>query len=101
MGAGVAAYSMRHAREIRPPPVHRTRLDLWIVGELVDDPLHDRVKQLIAVLHIPVQRPRAAPQPRRPRPHRRRPDALLINKPKCDRDDPVQRQTTTRPATTA
>ena len=40
MAAGVATHSMRHAREIRPPPVHRTRLDLWIVGELVDDSLH-------------------------------------------------------------
>jgi hypothetical protein len=79
MRQSVAAHPVRQAREIRPPPIHRPQLDLRIVGELVDDPLHHRVEQLIAVLHIPVQRHRADPQPRRHRPHCRRPDALLIH----------------------
>ena len=61
MRQSVAAHPVRQAREVRPPPIHRPQLDLRIVGELVDDPLHHRVEQLIAVLHIPVQRHRADP----------------------------------------
>jgi hypothetical protein len=46
-------------REIRPPPVYWPHLDIRIVPQFVDDPLHDRIKELIAVLYIPVQRHRA------------------------------------------
>jgi hypothetical protein len=45
---------MRHARQVRAPPVHRAQLNLRIIGKLADNPLHHGVQQLIAIPDIPV-----------------------------------------------
>ena len=37
MRQGIAPYPVRHRRQVRPPPLHRADLDLWIVGEFVYD----------------------------------------------------------------
>ena len=84
---------MRHPGQVRAPAVCRAQLDLWIVSELVHDTFHDRVKQFVAVRHVPVQRHRADSQPGRHRAHGRGPDALLVHQFQRGRDDPVQRQT--------